>query len=81
MYIFYQSLFKPNINRPNTVSVPIVCGVSRKFFLTIMPKPLRIMAVDWSVNGFQNTAVALECNYHPLLIGNLFDFILFVTMI
>jgi hypothetical protein len=49
--------------------------------LTIGLKPLNIIAVDWSVSGFYDIAVALENENYGLLIGSLRRFIFFVIMI
>ncbi|MEK6203063.1 MAG: hypothetical protein N2B04_03330, partial [Psychrobacter sp.] len=51
-----------------------------KFFLTIAVKPSNIIAVDWSVSGFYDIAVALGNNYYLLLISSICRFILFVTV-
>jgi len=47
--------------------------------LTIALKPSNIIAVDWSVSGIYDIAVALENNDYGLLIGSLGSFIYFVT--
>jgi len=49
--------------------------------LTIAHKPSNIIAVDWSVSGFYDIAVALENKDYGLLIGGLLSLIIFVTMI
>jgi len=49
--------------------------------LTITRKPSNIIAVDWSVSGFYDVAVALEKENDELLIGSLCSFISFVIMI
>lgn len=47
----------------------------------MMAKPSNIIAVDWSVSGFYDIAVALENKDYGLLISSSLSFIFFVTKI
>ena len=47
----------------------------------MVAKPSNIIAVDWSVSGFYDIAVALENEDDRLLISGLRSFRFFVTMI
>jgi len=49
--------------------------------LTIARKPSNITAVDWSVSGFYDIAVALEKENYGLLISGLYSSFFFVIMI
>lgn len=47
----------------------------------MVAKPSNIIAVDWSVSGFYDIAVALENKDDGLLISSSLSFIFFVTKI